>query len=147
MRGHLKRCPECGHVVEVRKKPLSVQQFRVLEVIRASVRTHGYAPTFAEIRSALGWRADSTVHERLVDLEAKGYIHREFNKERGITLVDPLGAHSAEPLAGVSEVETLLSAVRRHQAAGEIRDALECCDAIVQIVEQLEREQSSAVLA
>lgn len=86
MRG-LEKCPTCGHVLSVERRPLTKRQLQVLALIRSHVSSHGVSPTLRELARALDVRSDGTVHELLSALEAKGYIRREFNCERGISLL------------------------------------------------------------
>ena len=49
---------------------------------------NGYAPSLVEIRNHFNLRATSTVHEHLENLKKKGYIKKEMNQARGITLLN-----------------------------------------------------------
>ena len=95
MRSGPERCPSCGQIVGAERRPLTRRQFQVLELIRQSLRERGVAPKLTELRDSLGLRSEATVHELLTALEAKGYVRREFNRERGLTLVGEEPAASA----------------------------------------------------
>lgn len=68
--------------------PLTARQKQILEVIQSSFRTNGYPPTVREISRAVGLASTSSVSSQLVNLEAAGYIRRDPDRLRAITLVD-----------------------------------------------------------
>lgn len=69
------------------REPLTKNQRRVLDFLVEHNSLHGYMPSFPEIAAQLGGRSLSTVFEYLTELQRKGYIHREYNKARGITIL------------------------------------------------------------
>lgn len=80
------RCTACGAPVGT-KRPLTVQQTRVLNFVRSYIEEHQYAPTIAEVCAHMQYRANSTAHEHLLNLERKGWLRRAYNRVREIELV------------------------------------------------------------
>lgn len=95
---HPKRCPTCGHVLGASQRPLTKVQADVLRYVGAAIAREGCAPTFAEIAAAFGWTSLGTVHEHLGNLERKGYIRREPDAVRGITLLVPFDEIGTLPM-------------------------------------------------
>ena len=60
----------------------------VLKAIKTYYKKNGFMPSMVELRDRLGLNSVSTVHEHLTNIENLGYIHREMNSPRGITLMD-----------------------------------------------------------
>jgi len=81
---------------------LTKRQKEILDFIRSFVEEYGYSPSFEEIAEFFGYRSLATVHEHLSNLEAKGYIRKNYNESRSIELVSGDSAsHPAElPLFG-----------------------------------------------
>ena len=75
---------------------LTPAQQRLLDVIRAHIATTGVAPTFDEMRIAMGIRSKSTIHHTLNRLEERGAIRRRPAHARAIEVVDPDDALAAE---------------------------------------------------
>lgn len=69
-------------------QPLTRKQKNLLEFIETYIKMNGYAPSLVEIRNHFNLRATSTVHEHLENLKKKGYIKKEMNQARGITLLN-----------------------------------------------------------
>lgn len=59
---------------------LTVKQRQVLEAVKYHQATKGTTPTLQQIGEMLGLESVSTVHARLRELEAKGYIRRDWGK-------------------------------------------------------------------
>jgi repressor LexA len=68
---------------------LTARQRRVLETIRDSVESRGYAPSMREIGEAVGLTSPSSVKHQLTTLERKGYLRRDPNRPRAMELVTP----------------------------------------------------------
>lgn len=66
---------------------LTKRQREILDYLTGYIDEHGYAPSFEEIASAMGYASLATVHEHLSNLERKGAIRRAFNESRGIEVV------------------------------------------------------------
>jgi repressor LexA len=65
---------------------LTKRQREIYDAIQDLIRRNGYAPSFAEIRSATGLSSVATVHKHLNALETKGALRRERNHSRSIEL-------------------------------------------------------------
>lgn len=70
-------------------EPLNKEELNLLTFLNSTISNHGLAPTIEEMRKTLGLSSKSTVHERLVNLEAKGWINKIPNKGRSITVTIP----------------------------------------------------------
>jgi repressor LexA len=68
---------------------LTPRQRGVLETIRESVDSRGYAPSMREIGEAVGLTSPSSVKHQLTTLERKGYLRRDPNRPRAMELVTP----------------------------------------------------------
>ncbi len=68
---------------------VSTIQLRILEFIRACVVDHGYPPSVREIGDWVGLASTSSVHYQLGELESKGYLKREHNRSRAISVRFP----------------------------------------------------------
>ena len=66
---------------------LSQRQQRILDHIKAFVRTNGYAPAIRDIQRELNISSTSVVAYNLRALESKGFIRREGNISRAIELL------------------------------------------------------------
>ena len=58
--------------------------------IEDSIFQRGIAPSFEEIAERFKYRSLATVFEHLDNLVRKGYIRREWNMARAITLVEDI---------------------------------------------------------
>lgn len=67
---------------------LTDREKQVLEQVRSSIGSRGYAPSIREIAEALNIRSPNVVVARLDALEHKGYIRREPRVSRGIVLIE-----------------------------------------------------------
>lgn len=67
-------------------QPLTKRQREILAFISESIARHGYAPSLEEIGRNFGLRALATVHKHLTNIEEKGYITRQWNRSRAITV-------------------------------------------------------------
>lgn len=76
---------------------LTERQNETHEFIRTYLRERGKPPTIREIGQALGLRSPNGVHRLLGALEDKGYIRREANIARGLTLAEPEDDPFPEP--------------------------------------------------
>jgi len=82
---------------------LTPRQQRVLTVIRESLAARGYPPSMREIGQKVGLTSSSSVAHQLRTLEEKGYIRRDPNRPRALTvsspgeLVDDTGINDARP--------------------------------------------------
>lgn len=66
---------------------LTKRQSEVLNFVKEFMVSHGYPPTVREICNSLGLSSPATVHSHLAQLESKGYIKKNSNKNRAIELL------------------------------------------------------------
>lgn len=71
---------------------LTVRQRKVMDVIRASVRTRGYPPSVREIGEAVGLASPSSVAHQLRALQSKGFLRRDANRPRAVDIRTPAQA-------------------------------------------------------
>lgn len=98
---------------------LTKRQREMLDFIEGFVRFRGYSPSFEEIAENFGYRSLATVHEHLSNLQAKGYITKNYNESRSIELIEadlqiaaielPLRGTVAagHPIEAIEEQETI----------------------------------------
>ncbi len=65
---------------------LTRRQKEILDFIESFLDAYGYSPSFEEIARFFQYRSLATVHEHLSNLEAKGYIRKNYNESRSIEL-------------------------------------------------------------
>lgn len=68
-------------------KALTIKQQRILNFIESYIDSNEESPTLFDIQKFLGVKALSTVHQHIKALEAKGYLQRDANSNRGINYV------------------------------------------------------------
>ena len=84
---------------------LTPRQQRVLMVIRESLQARGYPPSMREIGEKVGLTSSSSVAHQLRTLEEKGFIRRDPNRPRALTVagpdvteeIDETGINDAQP--------------------------------------------------
>ena len=81
---------------------LTPRQQRVLTVIRESLLARGYPPSMREIGEKVGLTSSSSVAHQLRTLEEKGYIKRDPNRPRALSVslpedADETGVNDAHP--------------------------------------------------
>lgn len=82
-------------------KKLDHPQEKILEYIKSYYEQNAYPPSVREICTAVGLNSPSTVHNHLKNLESKGLIYRDPQKQRSITLGEYEGfSGNAIPLIG-----------------------------------------------
>ncbi len=79
---------------------LTPRQQRVLMVIRESLQTRGYPPSMREIGEKVGLTSSSSVAHQLRTLEEKGFIRRDPNRPRALTVAGPA---DLDEVGGVDE--------------------------------------------
>lgn len=87
---------------------LTRRQRQLYEFIANFVQTHGYSPSFEEIREGLGLNSLATVHKHVTNLEKKGLLHRDANRSRSIDLLAPRGKMKQAMAAAASAASSLL---------------------------------------
>ncbi|NUR08059.1 MAG: transcriptional repressor LexA [Nocardioidaceae bacterium] len=93
-----------GEVAELPDGPpdargLTPRQQRVLTVIHDSIERRGYPPSMREIGERVGLTSSSSVAHQLRVLEEKGYLRRDPNRPRALSVVNP----NADPEAAADE--------------------------------------------
>ena len=68
---------------------LTPRQQRVLTVIRDSIERRGYPPSMREIGERVGLTSSSSVAHQLRVLEEKGYLKRDPNRPRALSVFNP----------------------------------------------------------
>ena len=68
---------------------LTPRQQRVLTVIRDSIERRGYPPSMREIGERVGLTSSSSVAHQLRVLEQKGFLKRDPNRPRALSVYDP----------------------------------------------------------
>ncbi|QNN52279.1 transcriptional repressor LexA [Nocardioides mesophilus] len=68
---------------------LTTRQQRVLTVIKDSIERRGYPPSMREIGERVGLTSSSSVAHQLRVLEEKGYLKRDPNRPRALSVFDP----------------------------------------------------------
>jgi repressor LexA len=68
---------------------LTERQLALFNVIVAHVKKTGVAPSYVEMRDALGRRSTSTVARLVVALEERGYVRRLKHRARAIEVIRP----------------------------------------------------------
>jgi repressor LexA len=66
---------------------LTKKQRQMLDYVESFVDTNGYSPSYEEIADHFGYSSLATVHEHLTNLEAKGYLRKNYNKSRSLEVV------------------------------------------------------------
>ncbi len=79
---------------------LTPRQQRVLTTIRDSLESRGYPPSMREIGERVGLTSSSSVAHQLRVLEEKGYLKRDPNRPRALSVFTP---DEAEPLVDVTD--------------------------------------------
>lgn len=67
---------------------LTKREKEVLDYIKVSTQINGFAPTLKEIRSHLGLKSISTVHEHIQNLKRKGMLSKEMSQPRSLKVID-----------------------------------------------------------
>jgi repressor LexA len=67
---------------------LSDVQLSILNYIKNELSEHGYPPSVREICAHTGLASTSSVHYQLKNLQKKGYLKRDSEKQRAIELVN-----------------------------------------------------------
>jgi repressor LexA len=82
---------------------LTLKQARVLDFIAQWVQEQGYPPTFQELAQALNL-TEKNARDYVLILERKGYVRRQPNVARGLTLLKPPAAEPWHELPLVGRV-------------------------------------------
>jgi repressor LexA len=102
---------------------LTPRQQRVLTVIRESLSRRGYPPSMREIGERVGLTSSSSVAHQLRTLEEKGYIKRDPNRPRALSVAMPEDVAQDRDDTGVNDsrpVPAYVPVVGRIAAGGPI---------------------------
>lgn len=104
------------------RPPLTRQQQRVLQAVRAQIAASGLPPTQAELARTLGFASLTAAKDHLKALERKGYLQLRTGTARGIRLcepapeLDPAAEGEGLPLVGRVAAGSPLLAVEHIEA-------------------------------
>lgn len=105
--------------------PLTKRQRQILDYIESFIESYGYSPSFDEIASFFGYSSLATVHEHLSNLEAKGYLRKNYNKSRSLELVRAEGALAVDlPLLGTVAAGLPIEAIEQQESLAVPHDML-----------------------
>lgn len=65
---------------------LTRRQKEVMDFLKGFIDKNGYSPSYEEVASGLGLASLATVHKHIQALEAKQYLHRNYNHSRSIEI-------------------------------------------------------------
>lgn len=82
-------CPTCGRAVRGMVEPMTPAQRETLLFLQAFIEANHFAPSNQEIADSLGLRAKSSAYQRILELERKGYIHRNPRRRRSVVILLP----------------------------------------------------------
>jgi len=82
------------------KRTLTPKQKKILDFIISFTKKRGYAPSLKEIASHFRLKAMSTVHQHINALKKKGYLKKEENQPRGVSLFEKTPETTEIPLLG-----------------------------------------------
>lgn len=88
---------------------LNVQEQRVLDYIKETIRTTGYPPSVREICAALNFKSTSSAHQYISRLADKGYIDKKDLKTRAIRVVGTESTISVPIVGKVAAGEPILA--------------------------------------
>ena len=81
---------------------LTPAQERVYQFVRSYIDRHGYAPSYEEIRSNLGFQSLNAVFKHLKQIEERGYLKTPWNnKKRALELAPLQSGNALIPFLGV----------------------------------------------
>ena len=88
---------------------LNVQEQRVLDYIKETIRTTGYPPSVREICAALNFKSTSSAHQYISRLADKGYIDKKDLKTRAIRVIGTESTISVPIVGKVAAGEPILA--------------------------------------
>lgn len=96
---------------------LKEREQKILDYMKAEIKTKGYPPTVREICTALHIKSTSTAHKDIESLVRQGYLVKDPSKPRALMVVDPQEAFGHIPAgkaavasaqdAGAASVQTV----------------------------------------
>ncbi len=78
---------------------MTKMQRRIYDYIGECIQKHGYPPSTREICDAVGLKSPSTAHFHLTNMEERGFLQRDANKGRAISLNPAYREGDAAPAA------------------------------------------------
>lgn len=91
---------------------LTPAQERVYRFVRGYIDEHGYAPSYEEIRTNLGFQSLNAVFKHLKQIEERGYLRMPWkNKKRALELVPVQSGSGAIPFLGAVAAGTPIEAI------------------------------------
>ena len=108
---------------------ITKRQKQTLDFIQSYRKKHGYAPSLEEIRKYLKLASVSTAHHHVKALEAQGFLQKDGNQPRGISVhmtehmvqIPLMGLIAAgQPIMALEQKETL--AVPRNRLPRELNN-------------------------
>ena len=100
---------------------LKEREQKILDYMKAEIKTKGYPPTVREICAALNIKSTSTAHKDIESLVRQGYLVKDPSKPRALMVVDPQEACGHTPAARLSAV----GAASGRASVQEIPDVVE----------------------
>ena len=87
-------------MAKIVNRALTPKQKKILDFIIFFTEKHGYAPSLKEIAFRFRLKAMSTVHQHIKALRKKGYLKKEENQPRGVSLFEKTPETTEIPLLG-----------------------------------------------
>ncbi len=81
-------------------RSVTPKQKQVFDFISIFAAKHGYAPSLEEVGKELGL-AISTIHQHVMALKSKGYLKKENNQPRGVSVMEKTTDVTEIPLLGI----------------------------------------------
>lgn len=99
---------------------LPKQKQKILQFLKDYIKSHGYAPTLSEIATEFNVSSLATVHEHLQFLEDNGFIIRDKDQKRGITIPELERENAQEasvllPLVGMITAGAPIEAIENRE--------------------------------
>ena len=111
---------------------------KILQFLKDYIKGHGYAPTLTEIAKEFKLSSLATVHEHLQFLEDNGFIIRDKDQKRGITIPE-LDKESTKEASILVPVIGLIT-------AGEPIEAIEDRELELPVPKELVKNKNSYIL-
>ncbi|MCE5242886.1 MAG: transcriptional repressor LexA [Syntrophobacteraceae bacterium] len=90
---------------------LTPAQERVYQFVRSYILEHGYAPSYEEIRTRMGFRSLNAVFKHLKQIEERGYLKIPGNNRKRALELLPAGGAASIPFLGVVAAGTPIEPV------------------------------------
>lgn len=124
------------------RQRLSARQQAILDFIRGFVRDHGYPPTVREIGQNVGISSTSVVDYNLRILTERGYVKRDQEISRGISVIED--EEAPEPVS-LNLLNVIRIPVMGRIAAGQPIEAFTTPDDQIELSRELADENSYAL--